>query len=58
MVEVEFNYNYDNTIIQCNMQDKVKDIINRYLTKCQKKIDEVYFLYDGKELDEKKISSK
>ena len=54
MVEVEFNYNYDNTIIQCNMKDKVKDIINRYLTKCQKKIDEVYFLYDGKELDEKK----
>ena len=54
MVEVEFNYNYDNTIILCNMKDKVKDIINHYLSKCQKKSDEVYFLYDGKELEEEK----
>jgi len=31
MVEVIFNYEGNNTIIKCNINDKMKDIINRFL---------------------------
>ena len=54
MSQVEFNYFNTITIIQCNMQDKMLDIIKKFLLKCQKKLDEVYFLYDGQPLNKEK----
>ena len=36
MVEVIFNYEGINTVIQCNREDKMKDIIKRFLKKIEK----------------------
>lgn len=33
MVEVIFNYEGNNTIIQCDENEKLKEIINRFLIK-------------------------
>ena len=33
---VEFNYNSVKTIIQCNQDDKMEDIILKFLGKCEK----------------------
>ena len=30
MVEVEFNYNENKTIIKCNLNDKIRDIYQNY----------------------------
>ena len=47
MSEIEFYYNCSKTIIQCRKDEKIKDIIQRYLIKIEKNKDEVYFLYGG-----------
>lgn len=54
MAQVEFNYNNAITIIQCNMQDKMFNIIQKFLLKCQKKLDDIFFLYDGQTLGKEK----
>ena len=55
MVEVEFNYNGHKTIIQSKMEDRIMNIIKRFLSKCDKKLDDTFFLYDGQALDKEKI---
>ena len=45
MVEVIFNYEGINTIIQCNINDKMKDIINRFLIKIGKNENDNNLLY-------------
>ena len=45
MVEVIFNYEGINTIIQCNINDKMKDIINRFLIKIRKNENDNNLLY-------------
>lgn len=52
MAEIEFIYNANKTTIQCNTYDKTKDIINKFLIKCNKKPNTLYFLYNGKEINE------
>ena len=52
MFEVEFYYNGKNTIIQCNINDKMKDIFIKYGIKLEKDINSLYFLYGGKQLKE------
>ena len=52
MVEIEFIYNQNQTIIQCNLNDKMKDIFLKYATKIDKKLGELYFLYKGFKIDE------
>ena len=52
MAQVEFIYNGNRTLIQCNPTDKMKDIIKKFLLKCDKKQDKIYFLYDGDTLKE------
>ena len=44
MAQVDFNYNNENTIIQCNDDDTMKSIINKYLIKCDKTNQNLYFL--------------
>ena len=52
MAEAIFNYEGNNTIIQCNINDKMKDIINKFLIKIDKKeIDDFFFLYNGAEVN-------
>ena len=52
MVEVEFIFNGIKTIIQCNINEKMKDICNRYINKIGKDIKKLNFIYDGNNLNE------
>ena len=47
MVSVEFVDNGIKTIIQCNENDKLEDIIQRYCFKTEKNIEKMIFLYSG-----------
>ena len=52
MAKVEFIYDNMNTIIQCNINEKMNNIYNKYIIKIGKKIDDIYFVYDGKTIKE------
>ncbi len=45
MVEVTFSYDGINTIIQCNSNEKMKDIIQKFLIKIGKNENENNLLY-------------
>ena len=47
MSQVEFICNDQITIIQCNENEKMKDIIKKYAIKTQQNLDKVIFLYGG-----------
>ena len=47
MNEAEFIYNGNTTIIQCGLEDKLKDICNKFTTKTQLNINNLYFLCNG-----------
>ena len=47
MAEVIFNLEGNLTIIQCDINDKMKDIINKFLIKINKQEDNLYYLYNG-----------
>ena len=47
MVEVIFNYEGVNTIIQSDIKDKMKDIIDKFLSKIKQKGNDIYYLYNG-----------
>ena len=51
-VKVEFIYNSTKTMIQCKEEDRMEDIIEKFIIKCQKKKDSLFFLYGGEKLDE------
>ena len=51
MVEINFNYENVNTTIQCNHEDKIKDIINIFLKKNGIKENNLFFYYDEKEIN-------
>ena len=48
MSTVNFNYNGNNIIIQCNAYEKMKDIYSRFSTKDCISPQSLLFLYDGK----------
>ena len=52
MVEVEFIYGGIKTIIQCNINEKMNDIYNKYIIKIRKNINDIYFVYDGNKIKE------
>ena len=52
MAQVEFCCNGTKTIIQSNLDEKMKDIIQRYITKTEFKYENVFFLYNGESLNE------
>ena len=52
MALVEFIYNCNSTIVHCNPDEIIKDIVNRFLDKVELKHEKVYFLYNGKTLIE------
>ena len=52
MVEVIFNHNGIETKIQCNENDKMKDIINKFIIKTQNDKSKIYFLYNGNKIKE------
>ena len=58
MAEVKFIYEGTPTIIQCNINDKMEDIIALFLTKIDKKEekDNLYYLYNGTKINNKEIT--
>ena len=54
MNKVDFTYNDDKYFVQCNNDDKMKDIIDKFLNKAGKNRRNIVFLYNGLIL--KKIS--
>ena len=46
MVEVEFNFNEIKTINQCNINEKMNDILNKYIIRIGKNINDIYFVYN------------
>ena len=52
MAEAIFNYNGVNTVIQCNLEEKMKDIMNKFSNKIQKDLNSLNFIYDADKLKE------
>ena len=50
MAEAIFNNGGIITIIQCSLNDKMKDIINMFLDKIKEKRDNFFYLYNGTEI--------
>ena len=51
MAEVIFNYEGIDTTIQCNIDDKMKDIIDKFLLKIGKKDENIFYLYNGTKIN-------
>ena len=51
MCQAEFLYYGINTIIQCNEDEKMADIIKKFCIKCEINGNNVYYAYNGKELN-------
>ena len=47
MVEVEFQYNGNITIIQCQQEQKMSEICNNFMNKSNINDKEIYYFYDG-----------
>ena len=54
MSEIEFNYEGTQIIVQCNSEEKMGEIIDRFVSKAVKKKEELYFIYSGQMVDENK----
>ena len=52
MTEIEFNFNNIKSNIQCNINEKMKEICNRFAIMIGKDINKIIFIYDGKVLNE------
>ena len=48
MSQVEFTYQGIKTIIQCQLEDKMKNICDNYINKINLNKNTIYFLYNGK----------
>ena len=51
MSEAIFNYEGNNTVIQCETKEKMKDIIDRFLIKLENKENNLYYLYNGTKIN-------
>ena len=53
MMDVIFNYKDFNTIIQSNIDDKMKDLINKFLIKIGKNENDknLYYIYNGNKVN-------
>ena len=52
MCEVIFSYNQSNIIIQCELKDKLNDIIQKYINKTGIELNTIYFLYSGQKIND------
>ena len=49
MMKVIFNYKGNETIIQCKINEKMEEVLNKYKSKIE--IDNVYYLYNGNNIN-------
>ena len=52
MISVIFNYKGKDIIIQCNINDKIKDIYKKYEIKIGIDISKLYFIYNGNKIND------
>ena len=52
MVEAIFIYEGQKIIIQCNLEDKIKDVINKFKSKIEEKDNNLYYIYNGNKINE------
>ena len=52
MAKVILNYKGVEKEIQCNINDKIKDIIKRYENKIGIDISKIYFIYNGNKIND------
>ena len=52
MCEVVFSYQGQRYLIQCNQNDTLKEIIQKFITKSSLEKEKIYFLYSGESLKE------
>ena len=51
MASVIFTFEGVPLTIQCSKEEKMKDICNKYLSKINKSINSLYFLYGGNQVN-------
>ena len=51
MAEAIFNYEGINTTIQCELNEKMKDIIAKFVIKIENKENNLYYLYNGTKIN-------
>ena len=52
MAEALFIYEGQQIIIQCNIEDKMKDIINKFKNKIKEENNNLYYIYNGDKINE------
>ena len=52
MIQIEFNYKGRLINVQCNEEEKLKNIYTRICSKIELDINKVYFIYNGSLLNE------
>ena len=52
MNKVEFTYNDDKYFVQCKSEEKMKDIISKFMNKINKDRNNIVFLYNGQMINE------
>ena len=57
MASLNFECNGTLQVMQCKLEDKMKDIFDKYCFKTQKDRNSVYFLYSGNRIEEEKLLS-
>ena len=56
MVEIEFSYKQQITIVQCELNNKVKDIYNKFISKIGIDINLIYFIYSGNKINNNELT--
>ena len=51
MINATFSYNQEETIIKCNLEDKIEDICRNFTTEKNYNNLKLYFLYGGNQIN-------
>ena len=51
-ININFIYNSQEILIQCKRKEFIKDILKKFCLKIEKSIDDIYFLYNGEQVNE------
>ena len=55
MVEIEFEFNQNRTVIQVNLNDKFEEALKKYINKTKLELNKLYFLSNGSYINDSEI---